>query len=495
MRIRNKYRKPTALRCIAGSRCSMSNVVWSLVGLLVMLHLYTLLSHTNVQSRVARSSNIRNNPLISELEEVEEENIQMPPPRRRSPRAAKRKPKRPTTLIDEFLDESSQIRHIFFPSMKMAVDPMNAVGNDSLYYHPGRIWLDTEGNPIQAHGGGILYDGISRTYYWYGEYKDGPTYHVHKKGAARCNSSCTGTPSGGCNEDASSSITFTIPSVLVDVIGVGCYSSKDLWTWKNEGIVLPAEETDETHDLHKSNVLERPKVIYNDKTAKYVMWMHIDDANYTKASVGVAVSDSPTGPFDYLFSKRPHGFDSRDMSIFKDDDDVAYLIYSSDDNSELHIGPLNEEYLDVTNVMKRILIGQHREAPALFKHEGTYYMITSGCTGWAPNEALAHAAESIMGPWENMGNPCIGGNKIFRATTFFAQSTFVLPLPGLPGSFIFMADRWNPADLRDSRYVWLPLTVGGAADQPFDYSFGFPLWSRVSIYWHKRWRLPSRWSA
>ncbi|RVW57364.1 hypothetical protein CK203_089582 [Vitis vinifera] len=246
----------------------------------------------------------------------------------------------------------------------------------------------------------------------------------------------------------------------VDIIGVGCYSSKDLWTWKFEGIVLAAEETDEAHDLHKSNVLERPKVIYNDRTGKYVMWMHVDDTNYTKAAVGVAISDSPTGPFDYLYSKRPHGFDSRDMTLFRDEDGVAYLIYSSEDNSELHIGPLNQDYLDVTHVMRRILVGQHREAPALFKHQGTYYMITSGCTGWAPNEALAHAAESIMGPWETMGNPCIGGNKIFRLTTFFAQSTFVVPLPGITGSFIFMADRWNPADLRDSRYVWLPLTVG-----------------------------------
>lgn len=279
------------------------------------------------------------------------------------------------------------------------------------------------------------------------------------------------------------------------MIGVGCYSSKNLWTWKNEGIVLTAEEQDETHDLHKSNVLERPKVIYNDNTKKYVMWMHIDDTNYTKASVGVAISDSPTGPFDYLFSKRPHGFESRDMTIFKDEDNVAYLIYSSEDNTELHIGPLDSAYLDVTPIVRRILVGQHREAPAVFKHEGTYYMITSGCTGWAPNEALAHAAESIMGPWENMGNPCIGGNKDYRGTTFFAQSTFVLPVPGLRGSFIFMADRWNPADLRDSRYVWLPLIVGGAADLPLDYSFGFPLWERVSIYWHKRWRLPVSWSV
>lgn len=278
----------------------------------------------------------------------------------------------------------------------------------------------------------------------------------------------------------------------VDVIGVGCYSSKDLWTWKNEGIVLAAEEKNETHDLYKSNVLERPKVIYNEKTGKYLMWMHIDDANYTKASVGVAISDSPTGPFNYLYSKRPHGYDSRDMTLFKDDDGVAYLVYSSDKNSELHIGPLNKDYVDVTETVRRILVGQHREAPALFKHQGTYYMITSGCTSWSPNEALAHASESIMGPWETIGNPCIGGNKNFRLTTFFAQSTFVLPLPGIPGLFIFMADRWNPADLRDSRYVWLPLTVGRPLDRPIEYNFGFPLWSRVSIYWHKKWRLPYR---
>ncbi|KAL3844673.1 hypothetical protein ACJIZ3_002076 [Penstemon smallii] len=415
----NTRNQLTTSHCYAvGSKCSISTVVWTLVGFLL---LYTLICRTYIQNK-EKHNNM--SILLRELEQVEEENIQMPPPRKRSPRATKRKPRRPNTLIGEFLDESSQIRHVFFPTIKMAVvNPMkNITGNDSLYYYPGRIWLDTDGNPIQAHGGCILYDEESKTYYWYGEYKDGPTYHAHRKGAAR-----------------------------VDVIGVGCYSSKDLWTWKSEGIVLAADEKDETHDLHKLNVLERPKVIYNDKTKKYVMWMHIDDANYTKASIGVATSDSPTGPFNYLYSKRPHGFDSRDMTIFKDDDNIAYLIYSSLDNTELHIGPLDSEYLDVTQAMTRILIGRHREAPALFKHEGTYYMITSRCTGWAPNEALVHAAESIMGPWEVIGNPCIGGNKAFRLTTFFAQSTYVLPLLGLPGSFIFMADRWSPADLRDSR--------------------------------------------
>ncbi|CAH9118949.1 unnamed protein product [Cuscuta epithymum] len=462
MRNKSKFRKSTTLNCNAGSR--WGTVVLTLLGCLVLLHLYTLIRQKEPQIMEMTRTHIVHHELLKELEKVEEVFIQLPPPRKRSPRAAKRRgPKRPTTLIDEFLDESSQIRNFFFPGPRDSVDPRKDSENETHYYYPGRIWLDTEGNPIQAHGGGILHDEKTKKYYWYGEYKDGPTYHAHKKGAAR-----------------------------VDVIGVGCYSSSDLWTWKNEGIVLAAEEKNETHDLYSLNVLERPKVIYNDKTGKYVMWMHIDDTNYTKASVGVAVSDFPNGPFDYLYSFRPHGFDSRDMTVFKDDDGTAYLIYSSVENSELHVGPLNEQYLDVTRDARRILVGQHREAPAVFKNQGTYYMITSGCTGWAPNEALAHAAESIMGPWETIGSPSVvGGSKIFQLTTFFSQSTYVLPLPGLPDVFIFMADRWNPADLRDSRYVWLPLTVSGPVDQPLEYNFGFPLWSRVSIFWHKRWRLPS----
>ncbi|KAH9621202.1 hypothetical protein KSS87_013428 [Heliosperma pusillum] len=459
--MRNKYRKPTTLRCSAGSRCSLPVAVWSVVGCLLLFQLYSLFPQ---KDSFSLETQIHTKKHFRELEEVDNENIQMPPPRKRSPRAIKRKPKKATTIIDEFLDETSQLRRVFFPDMKSAINPLN--GSDSFHYYPGRIWLDTDGNPIQAHGGGILYDEGSKTYYWYGEYKDGPTYHAHKKGAAR-----------------------------VDIIGVGCYSSKDLWTWKNEGIVLAGEETDETLDLHKSNVLERPKVLYNDKTGKYVMWMHIDNVNYTKAHVGVAISDYPNGPFEYLHSESPHGFDSRDMTVFKDDDGIAYIVYSSVDNSELHIGPLTDDYLGLLDVVRPILIGQHREAPALFKHQGTYYMVTSGCSGWAPNEAMAHASEFILGPWDTLGNPCIGGSKIFRETTFFSQSTFVLPLPGLPDYFLFMADRWNPADLRDSRYVWLPLNVAGPADQPLDYEFGFPMFSRVSIYWHRKWKLPYKWSG
>lgn len=101
----------------------------------------------------------------------------------------------------------------------------------------GEIWNDTDGNPINAHGGGILYH--EGTYYWYGEYKLGKT--VLPEWA-------------------------TWECFRTDVSGVSCYSSKDLSTWKFEGLVLPAVKNDTLHDLHPSQVLERPKVVYNKAT-------------------------------------------------------------------------------------------------------------------------------------------------------------------------------------------------------------------------------------
>ncbi|KAI5000583.1 hypothetical protein ZWY2020_005172 [Hordeum vulgare] len=464
-KMRNTQRKPSILNFDAGCGSSLSFIVMGLVGCTLIAGLFFISHQVKTWHAHSYSSHL---PATRELEEVEEEHFRLPPPHKVNPRAVKRAVKRRSSskvakIIDEYLDGSSALHDMFFPAETTAVNPTKG-GNDSMYFYPGKVWLDTDGNAIQAHGGGILYDHNTATYYWYGENKDGPTYQIHPEGAQR-----------------------------IDIIGVSCYSSKDLWSWTHEGIVLPGERTNITHDLHISKVLERPKVIYNDRTRQYVMWMHIDDGNYTKASVGVAVSRSPTGPFSYLYSFRPHGFDSRDMTIFKDDDGMAYIFYATRGNTELHVSPLTTDYLNVTSAMRRILVRRFREAPAVFKLRGTYYMITSRCSGWAPNPALAHATHRIMGPWETLGNPCVGGNHFLRLTTFLSQSTFVLPLPGLPGTFIFMADRWNPSDLRDSRYVWLPLSIGGLADEALDYSFGFPSWSRVSIYWHRKWRLPEGW--
>jgi len=296
----------------------------------------------------------------------------------------------------------------------------------SVSFHPGVIWLDTDGKPIQAHGGGILYEnGI---YYWYGENKDSENYLDESKGFLH----------------------------RVDVIGISCYSSTDLLNWKNEGIVLSAETDNLQSDLHPSKVLERPKVLRNPKTGKYVLFAHVDTADYQYARIGIAVSDAPAGPYKYLGSMQPNGHDSRDMTVFQDDDGDAYLFFSSKWNKTLRIIKLDDEYLRPTAVESTAFVNQSREAPAVFKNNGKYYVISSGCTGWAPNQAELATADSPLGPWMALGNPCMGPDADI---TFHAQSTFVFPLAGKSNALIAMFDRWNKDNLRDSRYVWLPIQV------------------------------------
>jgi hypothetical protein len=238
--------------------------------------------------------------------------------------------------------------------------------------------------------------------------------------------------------------------------GVSCYSSTDLKKWKYEGIALKPVVGKPEHDLDTSKVIERPKVIYNKRTKKFVMWMHVDANDYSYSQAGRAVSDKPTGPYKYIGSVKPNGQMSRDMTLYKDDDERAYLIYSSEYNKTMHVCLLNDDYLSLTTTFTRITSAQDREAPALYKYNNKYYLITSGCSGWSPNPATYATADSLLGEWKQMGDPCIGPDA---KSTFNSQSTFVLALPGEPDRFLFMADRWNKTDLPDSRYIWLPLKM------------------------------------
>ncbi len=90
---------------------------------------------------------------------------------------------------------------------------------------------------------------------------------------------------------------------------------------------------------------------------------------------------------------------SRDMTLFVDDDGKAYHIYASEDNLTLHIAQLNSDFTAHNGCYVRVAAGGQNEAPTLFKHQGKYWMITSGCTGWDPNEARMFSADSLFGPW------------------------------------------------------------------------------------------------
>ncbi len=280
----------------------------------------------------------------------------------------------------------------------------------------GRIWKDVNGNNIQAHGGCILeHDG---TFYWYGEHK----------GADNCPN-----------------------TTRVDVIGVACYTSKNLVDWEYKGLVIESNKDDTENPLHYSRVLERPKVIYNEKTKKFVLWMHLDSADYYFASVGVAVSDSPLGPFALVNVTRPNRQESRDMTVYKDSDGTAYLIHSKDYNATLNVARLTPDYTDVDGLYVSVMVDQTREAPAVFFNDGLYYMITSGCTCWNPNAALFSQCNHMLGKWKIIDNPCRGENA---DVTFFGQSAFVFKVNG---KFYLMLDHWLENDLKNSGYSILPI--------------------------------------
>ena len=130
---------------------------------------------------------------------------------------------------------------------------------------------------------------------------------------------------------------------------------------------------------------------------------------------------------------------ARDMTVFQDDD-KAFLIYAAEENYTMNIAELTDDYTSLTGKWYRLLPGGH-EAPAMFKVKGEYYLITSGCTGWAPNAARSGVAPSIWVPWTKLGNPCVGPDS---SLTFHSQSTYVLKVHGRKNAYIFMADRWHP---------------------------------------------------
>jgi hypothetical protein len=195
---------------------------------------------------------------------------------------------------------------------------------------------------------------------------------------------------------------------------------------------------------------------------------------------------------------------SRDLTVFQDDDTQSgYLAYASEDNKVMHIAPLTPDFTGVRNMYNRVFINQSREAPAMFKYKDLYLMATSGCTGWEANRLVVYWTRDPMGDWFSLGNPCRGSSDIARAHTFFSQPTFVLPVAGQPGKYVFMADMWEPEDLASSKYVWLPMFVEDRlpTTNPLKNGIHGDLMNlktflvnpeppvTVEVHWHEEWQL------
>ena len=335
---------------------------------------------------------------------------------------------------------------------------------------PGAEWLDESGNTIQAHGGQIrrmpVPDGemVRERYVWVGEDKSNGHF---------------GNP-------------------------VAVYVSDDLHRWEFMGDVLkpPAAREDLDNDsyytaiyddctpeekdliyfcFNTKTVIERPKMLYNSTTGQYVIWFHNDDATekntykYDVGMAGVAVSDSPFGPFRFLRRQRlslcPQGQidcfpaskgEARDMNLFLDSDGTAYIVYTSENNKTLYISKLDDSYLNLSAPPEDAVYGEDyirlfpsamREAPVLFRGDnGRYYLLSSSTTGWMSNQARLWSSDQIFGKWKNDGNPFRGSGANL---SFDTQCTSVFRRED--GQWIYYGDRWKQSNLADSRYIWLPL--------------------------------------
>ncbi|MBN2577143.1 MAG: family 43 glycosylhydrolase, partial [Deltaproteobacteria bacterium] len=319
---------------------------------------------------------------------------------------------------------------------KDAAAASDAAASDKVVtFKNGGFWNDTRGKRIEAHGGGFYKEGD--TWYWVGEDK-------------------SATPAN--------------PKAWVNI-----YASKDLVTWEFRNSIVTRDTSTELAAADR--VIERPKLIYNDSTKQYVLWLHYENSNYSTASAGVFTSPTIDGDYKFVKGWKPLGNMSRDCTLFRDDDGKAYFLSAANENADLMIYELAADYLDVKQLTLKLWPGAKREAPAMFKIDKTYYLITSACTGWEPNQGEYATATNIAGPWSSR-------SKIGDATTFDTQSTYVIPVVGSEATtYIYAGDRWQDPDLPSSKYIWLPLLVSG---------------TKLGMDYHDQWSLnltTGRWTA
>ncbi|OKK13749.1 RICIN domain-containing protein [Streptomyces sp. CB02400] len=287
----------------------------------------------------------------------------------------------------------------------------------------GTQFTDGSGSPVHAHGGGVL--KVGAYYYWFGEHRNADN-------------------------------TFRY---------VDAYRSTDLKNWEFRNHVL----TEDSHPELATANIERPKVMYNAATSQFVMWMHKENgSDYSEARAAVAVSDTVDGDYTWRGSFRPLGQHmSRDITVFTDTDGAGYMVSAARENYDLHIYRLTADHTGIASLVANPWPGGHREAPALFKRNGVYFMLTSGATGWNPNQQRYATATSLSGPWSAM-------RDVGDPTAYGSQTAYVLPVQGSSGtSYLYLGDRWGNSfggTVNDSRYVWLPLTFPSSTSMSLSWS-------------------------
>lgn len=305
----------------------------------------------------------------------------------------------------------------------------------------GEHWFDRDGARINAFCGGILpHDGW---YWWYGTHF----------GAG---------PLGSRAE-----------------VGVVLYRSRDLAAWERVGTILPVSPRFE-HDLHTGCRFERPKILRH-PDGHFVMWFHLvkSGCSHHSAVVGVAEAPNIDGPWSYVGSFQPDGFQLRDMTLLDGGGGEAFVVFSAGRqdrwNRTLHVSLLSRDWLGTAGNWTMILPERMSEAPAIVRLRGRYWMLASGCTGWAPNRLRSAVADHPFGPWTELGDPCAPNDDPPAALGYRSQPANIFTIPGWDDRAILMADRWCAEDHAEDRHIWLPFSVADG---------------RPRLAWQQEWELP-----
>lgn len=270
----------------------------------------------------------------------------------------------------------------------------------------GNLWLTSNGDTVQAHAPGFL--KINDTWYMVGEDR-----------------------SREWRPDAN------------------LYSSKDLqnWTFKKKiienGVTCP--------DLGSRRMIERAKLLYNKKTKRYVVWCHWESSNYGASEAACFSSPEIDGPYHLEWSGRPLGIKSRDCNIFVDTDGTAYFISTTEENQHLGLFRLSDDYLSIVE-HTQLFPWQRREAPAIVRLSNKYFMFSSACTGWTPNQCKLSWSYDLKSGWSQLEN--IGDDKAFRT-----QPAAILEIKGSKSTtHLYVGDRWKDPTLSQSKTIILPIT-------------------------------------
>jgi hypothetical protein len=280
------------------------------------------------------------------------------------------------------------------------------VGTISGALATGVTFLDTTGQRVNAHGGGII--------------QVGDTFYMH------------GMSFPGTGSDN-------------NFIGFTMYSSQDLATWKNEGTILPRQPSGELGPNRKG---ERPHIIRCPATGEFVLFAHAASEDYqTDKEVVYATSPTVNGQYTYKGPIKNSGGANivrGDMSAYADETG-GYVLSESG-----HVYPLaNDCHSWLSDRAVSAVNGDSggSESPTVFRANGTYYWIGSYKTGWRANNNFYSTAPAITGPWTYQGfiapvtDP---NNNISDERTWLSQSTWVTPVPGCSGTvYVYWGDHWN----------------------------------------------------